>query len=221
MVVYTLGMVKRPSKLVLGEDMDPKVRVAILMLLIAVGAGAILTSIYTIVIMPRFNPGLQRGVSASGFSVFVEENGDLGMKDIVDKTDVESALGKKAKVVSNVEISKVLNFDDNRGQTATFRFVRPDGIKASVYIDVMHFKSTPALEDASVTTNTVKAGTVNGNQAYYLHAQTLGSEREYRLLVVRGLRVYKFVMVQPSRNVTIDEVASMAVMKKIAAKARL
>ena len=201
--------------------MSRRTRAVILLAMTAVGAGAIALAVWAIIIMPRINPGAQRGVGASGFTAFVEPDSDLGMGTVVRKEDVEEVLGSKAKTVGDVVVSKVMNLDGNRGQTATYSFVRSDGRKASVYVDVMLFKNQPTFDAADVTKNTLKGGTVGDLPVYYMHALTLGSEREYRLLVVKGLNVYKFVLVQPYRNITITEVAALAAMKKLAAKAEI
>ena len=217
-------MIKRKKKQSLIERSEPTVglsrqkRAAILSAMIVVGAIVVILAIIAIIVTPKVNPGAQRGVGASGFQAFTEENSDLGMGTIVSKEDVAAALGDKAKVVSKVEVSKVINIDGSRGQTATYNFVRSDGARSNIYIDLMIFKNQPTFDSANVTMNTIKGGTINGLQVYYLHAQTLGSEREYRLMVTKGINVYKFVFVQPLRNITISEVAALATLKKLAAK---
>jgi len=193
-------------------------RAAILTAMIVVGAVAVVLAIVAIIVTPKVNPGAQRGVGATGFQAYAEDNSDLGMAKIVSKENVAAVLGDKAKVISNVDVSKVINVDGNRGQTATYNFVRSDGARANIYIDLMIFKNQTTFDAANVTNNTIKGGTINGLQAYYLHAQTLGSEREYRLMVIKGTNVYKFVFVQPYRNITVSEVAALATLKKLAAK---
>ncbi|MCA9324816.1 hypothetical protein KDA23_01970, partial [Candidatus Saccharibacteria bacterium] len=189
-------MIKKTKKR-LSEDggeiqghMTRRTRAVVLLAMTIVGIGAIALAVWTIIIMPRTNPGAQRGVSASGFTAFVEQDSDLGMGTVVKKEDVKSVLGNKSKSVSDVVVSKVMNLDGNRGQTATYPFVRADGKKASVYVDVMLFKNQAALDAANVTKNTLKGGMIGDLPAYYLHALTLGSDREYRLLVIKGLNVY-------------------------------
>jgi hypothetical protein len=198
-----------------------RTRAIILPILIVVGTGAVVLAVLAIIVMPRVNPGAERGYGANGYHAFVEPDGNLGMAKVVSKDDVETILGNKAKVVSNVDVSKVFNLDGTRGQTATYDFVRSDGVKSSLYVDLMFFKNQQTLDDAHVTADTLKAGTINGYSAYYMHALTLGKDREYRLLVVNGLKVYKFVIAQPHRNVQISEVSALAALKKLAAKAHL
>jgi hypothetical protein len=204
-----------------NDGISLRTKALVLPVLVAIGAGAIAIAILSIIVVPRINPGSQRGVGANGFQAFIEPEGDLGMGSVVSKQDVEEVLGKNAKKVNDVEVTKVFNLNGNRGQTATYKFTRTDGLKVSLYVDVMAFKNVPELEAANVTEGTVDAGMVNGHHAYYMHAQTLGSDREYRVLVVNGLKVYKFVIVQPYRYITISEVTSAAALKKLAAKAHL
>lgn len=186
-----------------------------------VGGGAIAIAIISIVIVPLVNPGSQRGVGANGFQAFVEDGGNLNIANTVSKQEVVDALGDKAKSVSDAQVSKVFNIDGTRGQTVTYDFVRANGLKASLYIDLMYFSNLQTLESTGVTASTGDAGRVNGHQAYYMHAQTFGSEREYRLMIINGLKVYKFVISQPYRTISINEVSALATLKKLAAKAEL
>jgi hypothetical protein len=196
-------------------------RAVILPVLFLIAAAAVVISIILIILVPKINPASQRGIGANGYQAFLEENSDMGMGTIVDKNDVVNALGDKAKVVSSVDVSKVINLNGDRGQTATYNFVRADGTTASLYIDLMSFKSQTDFDSAQVTTDTLRTGDINGHKAYYMHAQTLSSNREYRLMVIDGLKVYKLVIVQPYRSLTISETAAMAVLKKVAVKAQL
>lgn len=41
------------------------------------------------------------------------------------------------------------------------------------------------------------------------------------MIVVNGLKAYRFVMTQPMDNITIKEVAALAALKKIALEAKL
>ena len=214
-------MIKRLRKHQTYSGVSPRTRALILPILIAIGATAVVLAILSIMFVPKINPGAQRGVGADGFQAYIEEGGDLGMGKIVSKSDVESVLGTKSKLVSNVETSKVMNLNGTRGQTATYDFVRADGKKSSVYIDVMIFKNQAALDTINPTQNTIKSSVIDGGQSYYMHAMTFSSNREYRLLIIKGLKVYKFVVVQPWRSLTITEVAALAAMKKLATKAEL
>jgi hypothetical protein len=228
MVVYTLGMAKKFKKtrkfladFKSGNGVSPKARAVILPILVLIAAAAVIIGALVIIFVPKVNPITQRGVGANGFQAFLEPNGSLGVGDLVSKADVESALGNKSKVVSNAKLSKVFNIAGTRSQTATWSFVRADGVKASLYIDMVVFKNQPAFDNAYVTTGTLKAGTISDLPAYYMHAQTMGSDREYRLEIVKGLTVYKFVVAQPVRNITISEVAALASAKRLALKADL
>lgn len=204
-----------------SQGISQRTRLIILPVMGIIGVGALVLAVLAVIVMPRLDAGNQRGVGANGFRAFEEKNGNLGIGKVVSKDAVVSALGSKAKSVKDVDVSTVFNIDGNRGQTATFAFTRSDGAKASVYIDLMLFKNPASLNAAYIYTNTVKTNDINGKSAYFMHAQTLGSDREYRLMVVNGLKVYKFVLVQPYRSLTINEVAALAVLKKIAAKAEL
>lgn len=220
MVVYTLSMIKSLKDSFNEKVLRRHAQTAILPLFIVIGLGVIAATVLAIVLVPRINPGSQRGVGANGFHAYVEEGGDLGVGKMVSKQIIADVLGKKAKSVSDVKVSKVFNLNENKAQTATYEFIRSDGVKSSVYVDLMRFKNQSDYGAAAVTANTLNAGMVNGRQAYYMHAQTLGSSREYRLLVLDGLKVYKFVMVQPFGNIKISEVSAMAALKKIAEKAQ-
>ena len=187
-----------------------------------VAIGAVVLAVLSILAMPKSNPGEQRGVGANGFRAYEEKGTTLGMNDTVSKDDVVWALGKKAKSVGDPQTSNVFNLDGNRGQTLTFDLVRADGGKASLYVDLMLFKNVHEFNQAKVLASTVKeAGKIGGHPGYYMVAQTLGSDREYRLMVVNGLKVYKFVLVQPYRSITINEVGALASLKKLAGKADL
>lgn len=228
MVVYIQDMMKKTQKaksedeIGAGEQkLSPRAQALILPLFVAIGIGAIALAVFAIIIMPRINPGSQRGVGAYGFQAFVEENSTLGVDKVVEKKDVEDVLGDKAKSVDNVDVAKVFNYDGTRGQQVTYQFTRADGLKSSIYIDLFHFKNQAALDSQRITNSTISAGTINGHPAYFMHALTFGSNREYSLLVVNGLKVYKFAMVQPYRIIAINEVASGAVLKRLAERAHL
>lgn len=193
----------------------------LLSVIIVLSVAILVLTFIAIIAMPYVNPASQRGVGANGFRAFQENASTINVDKIVSKDLVKEHLGAKAKSVDDVEVSRVFNLDGSRTQTATYPFVRPDGTKASVYVDVMFFKNQATLDDAKVTTSTMKAGMIAGNPAYYMHAQTFSSDREYRLMVVKGLKVYKFAMVQPYRKITISEVSSLALLKKLAEDAKL
>lgn len=205
----------------LGDNLDPKARAALLLGTVLIGGGAVVIAIISILVVPLVNPASQKGIGANGFQAFVEEDSSLNVAAVVSKDEVVEALGDKAKKVSDAEISKVFNIDGTRGQTVTYYFTRANGLNASLYIDLMHFSNLTTLESTGVTAATGDAGKINGDQAYYMHAQTFGSDREYRLMVIKGLKVYKFVISQPYRTISINEVSALATLKKLAAKAEL
>lgn len=221
MVVLFVVMIKKLRKRQSGDELSPQARFGLLAILVIVGGGALVLAVMSIVIIPLVNPGSQRGVGADGFQAFVEKEGNLSVVDAVSKQDVVDVLDKKAKSVSDASVSKVFNINGTRGQTVTYDFVRDNGLKASLYIDLMQFSDLNTLESTGVTAVTFDAGKINGNQAYYLHAMTFGSDREYRLMVLSGLKVYKFVISQPYRTISITEVSALAALKKLAEKAEL
>lgn len=207
------------SKIAL-KDLDPRVRFIALPVLALVAVGAIAFAIITIVNIPQ-PEGAQRGVGANGFRAFEEKDGDLGVNKLVTRDIVAEALDTKAKSVKEASVSTVINIDGNRGQTATYDFVKANGKPASVYIDTTVFKSMATLDSAYIYTGTAKTDPIKGHPTYYMHAQTIGSDREYRLMIVKAAKVYKFVLTQSSRDITINEVGAVATLKKIAEKSNL
>ena len=225
-VVYTQVMAKKSGRKKSNwrkslAKFNKKHKPLVLGIFAVIGVGMIVLVVLTIVAMPKINPGSQYGVGANGFRAYEEKDTSLGVDKVVSKEEVVQVLGGKAKSVSDADVSNVFNFNGDRGQTATYDFVRSDGVKATLYVDMMLFKNIPSMNNAHILTGTGDAGKVNGHPAYYMHAQTIGSQREYRLLVVNGLKAYKFVITQPYRNITINEVAALAALKKLAQKAEL
>lgn len=216
-----LVMIKKLKKRQADKDLSPQARIALMAVLVTIGAIAIAIAVYSIVIVPLANPASRSGVGADGFQAFVERGGSLDIANVVSKKDVVDVLGKKAKSVSDADVSKVFNIDGTRGQTVTYDFVRDNGLKASLYIDLMWFKDSATFGAIDIKTGTGDAGKIDGYPAYYMHAQTLSSEREYRLMVVKGLKVYKFVISQPYRTISISEVSALAALKRLAEKAEL
>lgn len=214
-------MAKKAKRKKPAKGLSKRGRLIVLPVMGIIGVGAIILAVMTIIVMPKAHNASQYGVGANGFRAYVEDGTSLGIANVISKDQVVQDLGDKAKSVSDVSSSKVMNLNGDRGQTATFDFIRKDGVKSSLYADMMLFKNTASLESARITAGTGTAGTINGFPAYYMHAQTLGSDREYRLMVVNGLKVYKFVIVQPFRNITISEVSAVASLKKLATKANL
>ncbi len=177
-------------------------------------------AVMSILASPKTNTS-ERGVGANGFHAFVDEGADLGIGEVVSKDDVKAALGDKAKSVSEPKVSKVFNMNGDRSQTVSFDFVRADGKKAELYVDVMQFKDTSSMNSARIYAQTAKAGPVNGHEAYYMHAHTFGSMREYRLMAVNDLKAYKFVIGQTSSDITISEVSAVAALLRLAKEAKL
>lgn len=200
--------------------LSPRARKLMLPAFFVIGAGVVALTILSVIIIPKADSNSRYGVGANGFRAYVEKNSDLGVKAVVQKDKVVAALGDKAKSVGDADVSKVFNFNDDRSQTVTYPFTRADGVKASVYVDMKLYKNMTSLEDDHIYVATAKAGTVNGHPAYFKHAQTLGSDREYHMIVVNGLKAYRFVMTQPLDNITIKEVAALATLKKIALESK-
>lgn len=201
--------------------MGPKARKLLLPVFVLLGIGVIVLTVFSIILMPKENPGSQYGVGADGFSAYVEKEGDLGVGSVVDKSQVVTALGDKAKSVDNAQISQVFNLNGNRSQTLTYPFTRTDGVKANLFIDMRLYKNLKALEDDHIYVATAKAGTVGGYPAHYKLAQTIDGDREYHMIVVNGLRAYRFVVAQPAKSITINEVPALAVLKRLALEAKL
>ncbi len=215
-------MVKRSKRRNLKALMsDRRTRLVVVPILVVIGLSVVIVTVLSLFITPKAEPGTKRGVGADGFQAYVEENSDLKVKAVASRDDVVAALGGKARSVSDAQVSKVFNYNGDRSQTLTFPFVRYDGVKSTLYIDMKLYKNMQSLDNDHIYVATAKAGTVNGFPAYYRHAQTIGSDREYHMMVINGLKVYRFVIAQPVRNVTISEIDVAAILKKLAAKAEL
>lgn len=199
-----------------------KAQIVVLAIFCLITLGAAALTVWSIVSSSKdAKPGTESGVGADGFRAFIEDDANLGVSSVVSKGQVVSALGGLAKSVANSETAKVFNLDGNRGQTLTFPFVRSDGVKASLYIDMRIYKNQQALSDDHIYVSTLKAGTIKDHPVYYRHAQTLGGDREYHLMVIDGVKVYRFVVAQPDDNITISEVAALAALRKLASDAKL
>lgn len=205
----------KKQKKISFTELDPRVRYVAFPLMAIVALGAILFIVITLANLPK-PEGAMRGVGADGFRAFEEKDGNLGVGSIVAKSKVVEALGAKAKEVKDPSVSTVFNLNGTRGQTVTYDIVKANGKPGSVYVDLMIFKNTFALEEANIYKNTGKTDSIRGHDTYYMHAQTIGSDREYTLLIVDGVKVYKFVLTQPFRDITISEVMAFASLKKIA-----
>ncbi len=221
MVLYSHHMTKKTQKNKTPQAPGDRLKYVIIPLLGLIAIGAIVLTVLAVITMPNADKSAQRGVGANGFRAYEEQGADLGISKVASHDQVVAALGAKAKSVGTLDVSGVFNFDGTRGQTATYPFIKANGNDASLYVDLMFFKNTATLDAANIYENTISAGSVNGHPAYYMHAQTFGSDREYRLLVVNGLKAYKFVIVQPYRDISISEVSALAALKTLAAKAKL
>lgn len=199
-----------------------RTRKIVLPIFLVVGAGVVaLTVLSIIILLPKDEKGAQYGVGADGFRAYVEEKGNLGVGSLATKAQVATALGNKAKSVGDGEVSKVFNMNGDRGQTVTFPFERADGLKAHLHIDMRLYKNTQSLESDNIYVATEKTSAVNGHPAYFKMAQTIDNAREYHMIVVNGLKVYRFVFAQPAKKITISEVAALASLKRLALELKL
>lgn len=190
--------------------------VVVLMAAVALGVLVIIINGF-----PLKNQGAQYGVGADGYSVYEVKGADLGIANVVKKSTVESEFGDLLKSVSDVDASGVISLNGNKGQTGTFYVETKAGTRGSFYVDLMEYKSKKAYESDDIFAGTADAGKVNDLEARTMPAITIANEREYALLVTKGLKSYKFALTQPFKNVTIDEVAAQTILKKIADKADL
>lgn len=195
-------------------------RIALFLVICAIGI-ALIVMIAISVITPRTDSASQEGVGADGFRAYIEKNGDLGVGSVVTKNEVITALGTKATSIGDAQVGKVFNLNGDRAQTITFPFVRADGKAAELYIDLKLYKNMQSLNDDNIYVATADAGTINGHPAYYKLAQTIGPDREYHMMVVNGLKAYRFVVSQPAGNLTISEISALASLKKLAQDAKL
>ncbi len=170
---------------------------------------------------PNRNQGAQNGVGANGFSVFQVKGANLGVSNIVKKSTVQDEFGSLLKSVSDVDDSGVISVGGNRGQTATYYVVTKNDTHGSVYVDVWQYKNAAAHKTADINAGTGDAGKVGNLSTRFLPAATIANEREYAILIAKGLYTYKFALTQPYKNVTIDEATAQAALKRIAAKANL
>lgn len=185
-----------------------------------IAISVIVLAVVAVIVMPT-TKDVNRGIGAYGFNAGIERGADLGVGNIVSKQDVVDVLGKKAQSVSDPEVSLVFNLNGIKGQTLSYDFVRSDGVKSSLYIEKKEFSSSDTLESANILASTQGAGNVGEFKAYFMHAVTFGSDREYYLLVVKDLKAYVFAIVQPIRNIIINEISAVATLKQLALKADL
>lgn len=213
---------KKPLEQEVEVIIGRKKQIAVLAIFCIIGAVTVAITVLSITMIPKDpNPGVQRGVGADGFRAGVEDGVSLNVKSIASKAQVVTALGRSARSVGDPQVSKVFNYNGNLGQTLTFPFVRIDGVTSSLYIDKRIYKDKKALDDDHIYIATMQAGKVNGLPLYFRHAQTIGNSREYHLMVIDGLTVYRFVVAQPDDNIYMSEVNSLAALKKIALAVKL
>lgn len=208
------------SKLKKPVVSNDKARIAVLVLFTLISIGAIGVSVWSIVAsMNDQKPGQQYGVGADGFRAFVDDKATLNVDKIVKKDQVVAVLKGLAKSVGDPNIEKVFNLNGNLGQTITYPFVRTDGVKSSLYIDKRQYKDKKAFDSDRVYDETMKSGAAKEHPIYLRVAQTIGGDREYSLMVVNGLTVYRFVIAQPFDNISITEVTAAVALKKLAQQA--
>ena len=202
--------------------MSRKKQMIILIIFCILGAGTIVVTAISITLIPKDTTSVaKRGIGADGFQAHIEDGANLGVGLIVSKNQTITALGNNAKSVGEAQLSKVFNYNGNLGQTVTFPFVRADGVASSLYIDKKTYKDIKALNDDHIYIATMSAGEINDLPLYYRHAQTIGNYREYHLMLVDGLTIYRFVIAQPDDNIYMSEVNSLATLKKLARVATL
>ncbi|HUO61878.1 MAG TPA: hypothetical protein VMT96_00295 [Candidatus Bathyarchaeia archaeon] len=211
----------KTAKLPEFNGLTRRQKAIILPVFIIVGTAAVVLAVTAIILAPKADLGSRNGVGADGFQAYVEKGTNLGVGNTVTKDEVIAALGDKAKSVGNADVSNVFYYNGDRKQTLSFDFTRADGSLASLYIDLTVFKSSASLNQQHIYVGTGKANPINGLAAYYRIAQTIGSDREYQLMVVNGTKVYRFVIDQPVENITINEVSAVASLIKLAQKANL
>lgn len=196
-------------------------RKIILPLFLVIGAGVIALTVLSIIMVPKPGKSTNYGIGADGFRAYVEEKSDLGVRSLVDKQKVVAALGNRAKSVGDEEVSKVFNYNGDRSQTVTYRFVRTDDVASTLYVDMKLYKNAQSLEKDNIYVATLKTDPIGGHPAYFKHAQTIDGKREYHMIVVNGLKAYRFVVAQPYKNVTLSEVVALSALKRLAADMKL
>lgn len=155
-------------------------------------------------------------------AAYQERNKDLGIASVVSKQDVVDAFGADAKNVKDVSTSGVLNYNGNRGQTATYAFTLPSGAQhASIEVDVMRYASKEAFDAAMPLNGGGDLGEVAGHAVKYLPALTISGDRQYIVLFANGTDIYKLTLVQPTVKPEILEFKAQDIMKKLIEKAQL
>ena len=190
--------------------------------MVLIGSGALTLAAVLILRLPAFDSsGTGYGVSSGGYTIRVEGKSDIGVAKVATKDDVTRALGANAQSVNDPQLGSAVNFNSSRGQTLTYDFTDKNGHRAHIYVDMTIFDNQSALNALNISSGTTKAQAINGHAAYYMQPWTLGSEHQDRLLVVNGLKMYKFIMSQSSENLSMDSVAARATLIRLAQKAQL
>lgn len=189
------------------------------------GCGVVVLGIlaYVMITAPNFGSKSQQGVGADGYNVKVLKGQDLNVANVVGKPLVQKELSTAiAGQIGNVNKTDVLNMNGNLGQTATYYFkAKGTDVVCNFYTDVMVYKSQAAYDSDDVFIGTGDAGKVGDLDARYMPAVTIGKDREYALLVTKGLKSYKFAILQPVKSIQIEERVAQEALKKIAAQADL
>lgn len=187
--------------------------------------GAVVLGIlaYVMITASNFGSNSQQGVGADGYNVKVLKGQDLNVANVVEKPLVQKELSTAiAGQIGNVNKTDVLNMNGNLGQTATYYFkAKGTDVVCNFYTDVMVYKSQAAYDSDDVFIGTGDAGKVGDLDARYMPAVTIGKDREYALLVTKGLKSYKFAILQPVKSIQIEEKVAQEALKKIAAQADL
>lgn len=199
------------------KNLTKRQQATVLFAFVVVGAVAMGIAILAI----TANPKPKLAINTGGFVAGTDYGADLGIGNVVSKVGVVDALGNNAKSVGDKQVSDVFNLNGDHSQTLTYPFVRADGKNASISIDVTEFQSVASMTNTNIYSMTEKTKPINGLPAFYMVTQVLGTDREFRLMVVDGLHAYKFIIDQPSHDVTISEVSSEASLIRLAQRTQL
>lgn len=155
-------------------------------------------------------------------AAYQERNKDLGVASIVSKQDVVDVFGADAKDVKDASISGVLNYNGNRGQTATYAFTLPSGAQhASLDVDVMRYASKEAFDAAMPLNGGGDLGEVAGHAVKYLPALVIAGDRQYSILFANGNDIYKLTLLQPTVKPEILEYKAQDIMKELVKRAKM
>ena len=154
-------------------------------------------------------------------SAYQERGVDLGMASVVSKQALIDAFGSNVKNVHDGTVSGVLNYQGNRGQTATYPLTLPSGAQASVDIDVMRYGSKEAFDAAMPLNGAGDLGEVAGHAVKYLPALTIAGKKNYSIIFANGNDIYKITLMQPATRPEILEFKAQDSMKALVEKAKL